>query len=152
MRARTLLLVVALMAFAGSAGAQEPAPIETLPSGEDIIVPLRLEEPAPFQGQLFSNDTALRWANWLVQYKLRLQLDVQEQKSLCEVRTNALKKKHLIDQEKYNTVVLDYKVKLSDAEYRANYPPWYKDFWVGTTLGAITVSAIGLVIVGVAAN
>jgi hypothetical protein len=60
-------------------------PVQTIPPGEDKIVPVRLGEPAPFSGQLYDPQTALRWAFWLQQWKGRYQLDLAQTRNLCTV-------------------------------------------------------------------
>jgi len=48
--------------------------LEPLPAGSDRILSLPKGEPAPYSGQLFDASTALRWANYLEQYRVQLGL------------------------------------------------------------------------------
>src|SRR5690606_16021630 len=76
------LLVVTLLA---SNAAAQASPVESIPPGDDHIEPIRKGQPAPYDGQLFDPSTALRWANWLQQYKYRLKLDVEYEQNICKV-------------------------------------------------------------------
>lgn len=137
LRVLTALFVLSLSL---TALAQDAGPIVDIPPGVDRIVPLKLKMPAPFEGQLFDNNTALRWANWLKQYKLRLQVDVEEQKKLCLVSTTALKKELVVEQDKYKETVLIYNKQVADLKQAIGETPWYKSIWVGAVLGAVTTA------------
>jgi len=123
--------------------------IKTIPEGDDTIVVLREGRPAPFDGQLYSNDTALRWANWLSQYQLRLKIDVEVERKVCNAEL------------KYNLQLLDIEVKRSDevetdltsrllkseearlaAEERVRDPPFYSTFSFGLVVGLLTAGLI----------
>ncbi len=146
---RTALL--ALLLAPTTAWAQDPTPtvkkpVEAIPPGEDRIELLLEGKPAPYTGQLFDNETAMRWANWLVQYKYRLELDVKEQQDLCTVRTETLKKDILLEQEKYSKVVTAYDQKLAEVAAAAE-PSWYETPWIGFVSGVVlTTAAAGVII------
>lgn len=147
---KTLLLVLLISLLPRVAGAQTPpapaasapAPIETVPQGDDVITPLPKGQPAPYEGQLFDNFTALRWANWLRQYKLRLRVDVQEQKDICRVRLDADQQVLDAERKKYDKVVAAYNARIAQIVYENEHPPWYKTptFYIGT--GAVATTAI----------
>lgn len=135
---RAVFGTFALMLLAADA-AKAADPIEDIPPGPDEIVGVRKGQAVPFDGQLFGDDTALRWANWLKQYKLRLRVDVREQQQLCAVRVDAMQK--LIDTEVMHRRKLEqaYEVKLSEV----TNPPWYKSPTFYVVIGvAGTMAAI----------
>ena len=122
--------------------------VKDIPPGDDRIVVVREGEKAPFTGQLFDQPTALRWSNWLLQYKLRLQVDADYTKKVNEADRKLRERKLEIEQEKYKTVTLDYQKqvatlssKVSVLENELRNPPWYKSVWFGVVLGVVTASA-----------
>lgn len=58
--------------------------VQAIPPGADDIRELKLKEPAPIAGMLYSPETALRWANYLEQFKKLLPLSVQKERDLCQ--------------------------------------------------------------------
>jgi len=142
----TLLLLLPVQAVAQN--------IQTIPPGDDTIVSLEKGKPAPFDGQLFSIDTALRWGFWLQQYKLRLREDVELAQKKCEVELT-YKTKELEIATKYNdTVEKDLTDRLLKSEKRtiewqdeALNPPFFKSLTFGVILGTVVTGTIaGLVI------
>jgi hypothetical protein len=119
-----------------------PKPIQVIPPGEDTITALPKGTPAPYDGQLFDNDTALRWANWLQQYKYRLVADVEEQKAICAVRTEELRQEILADQVKYNKTVQAYEEQVAQLVEERDNPPFYETTWFGLVVGAVGATAI----------
>lgn len=122
--------------------------IQTIPPGEDKISPLKKGEVAPYDGQLFDNYTALRWGNWLLQYKLRLRIDVEYQKKLWDADVELWKKKYEISETKYTVVTADYQKKVAALEtqvekYRAEVesPAWYRSPITGFVLGVVVTGA-----------
>lgn len=160
MSKRWLLLSVVLCAVscADPVFAQTP-PVETIPAGDDRIVPMSKGQAAPFEGQLFEPATALRWANWLQQYKLRLKVDVEREQKMCAVQLDFSGEKLRIEREKWQTITEDYRKRLLESEKaRAAseelrlHPPFFESpvFYYG--LGVVTVGVIsGLTIWGVSA-
>jgi len=145
---KTLQIALALILATSTVHAQVPftaQPIETIPSGEDVIVPLKPGDPVPFPGQLFANPTALRWSNWLRQYKFRLQADTELQKSLGETQVQLWQEKYKLQQHQYDAVTADLMVRLRTAENEVSSPPWYRTVWFGVTLGVVSTGlAVGL--------
>jgi len=133
-----------LLLISSSASAQSP-PIQTIPAGTDKIVPLQLGQPAPFSGQLFSAETSLRWANWLQQYKYRLDIDTKLVVQQCTVETGY--RDRLLEIEKARAVVVekDLRDRLLKAdqdrmnvEKEAANPAWYRTVWFGAGVGIAT--------------
>lgn len=114
-----------------------------VPPGNDKIVPMRKGEASPIDGQLFDNDTALRWANWLVQYKQLVKSNAEMAKRICEIDTSLANKKLEIEQDKYKTVVTDLEHKLAVAQDDAAHPAFYRTAWFGAAIGVgITTLAV----------
>lgn len=139
-------LATASRAFAGSDA--PPLPIETIPPGEDKIVPLRKGEAAPFEGQLFDNNTSLRWAFWLQQYKHRLGADVRLEREACRAETKYRGAILVVEQKKAADIEKDLMARLQRsekarlvAEEEARSPAWYKTTWFGVVLGVAGTSA-----------
>jgi hypothetical protein len=148
---RALWLLLVLLLLPSSAGGESPPsvrnkPVEAIPPGGDRIELLLEGKPAPFTGQLFDNATSMRWANWLVQYKYRLTIDVQEQKDLCAVQTEALQRQLVIESDKYAKVTTAYDQKLAEVITAAE-PSWYETPWIGFVSGVILTTAAAGVIV-----
>lgn len=124
-------------------------PITDIPPGDDKIVSVAKEEKAPFSGQLFSSDTALRWANWLQQYKLRLRVDVQKEIEVCKATTDYKDKVVQIEKARAAKVEEDLVDRLQraetarlTAEEEARNPAWYKTREFGLVLGVLGTGAV----------
>jgi hypothetical protein len=154
MRTTALVLLFALtprLAWAdppAPAASGSVAPVVPLPPGEDNIVVLKKGDPAPFTGQLFDQPTALRWGNYLLQYKFRLQADVELQRKLGGLDLQLAEKKLVLEKELYTKVTTDLQAKLDAANKRlAVGPAWYETPTFGFAAGIVT----SLVVVGVTA-
>jgi hypothetical protein len=116
-----LKLIVALILLCPSyAWAEEraSAPIATVPTGEDRIVSLEKGQPAPYEGHLFDTDTALRWANWLEQYKYRLELDVDTEQAKCKIELDYQTDLIDIERVRTSTIEADLRARLQTSEKR----------------------------------
>ena len=138
-----------LIAFLMPAIVLAQTPIRTLPTGEDKIVVLPKGKEAPYDGQLFDNATALRWANWLQQYKLRLSEDVKMEIELCKVRMDYKDKVLEIEKDRGKTIELDLRTRLRRseetrllAEEAYRNPPWYNGRTFGVVVGVVATSVI----------
>ena len=126
--------------------------VQDIPPGQDKIVPLKKGDPAPYDGQLFDTPTALRWGNWLLQYKLRLKSDVDYQKKLGEADVGLWKHKYELLESKYTMVTTDYQKKVVDLETQTTKlrdeianPPWYRSPLFGFVTGIVVTGAcVGL--------
>jgi hypothetical protein len=124
-------------------------PVQTIPPGDDVITPVRKGEPAPYTGQLFDSDTALRWANWLQQYKYRLTWDVRRAQEVSSIELkyrDDLLKAEEVRAEKVET---DLRGRLErseqarlDAEEELRNPPWYSSPVFGAVIGVIATAAV----------
>ena len=130
------------------AAAQTP-PISTIPPGDDKIVSVKKTDPAPIDGQLYSTDTAIRWAFWLQQYKYRLKADVEQAQQVCKAETDYRDKALVIENDRNGKVEKDLtdrlirseKARLA-AEDEARNPPWYRTTGFGVVLGVVTTAGL----------
>lgn len=151
MRLSIAALVVSLSIFWGSVSQAQD--VQDIPAGEDVIAAVKKGEPAPFNGQIFDINTALRWANWLSQYKGKLAAVERRERALCQ---SELSYQHDLDQleiDELKTLNIDLKTRLkrsetvkAQAEYDRDHPSWYSSVWFGVALGALGAS--GLVYLG----
>lgn len=134
--------------FCATTAWAEP-PVQDIPPGQDKIVPIAPGQPAPFGGQLYDPPTALRWANWLVQYKLRLASDVKLEQDKCSAETTYRDK--LLEAEKSRAAYVekDLRERLqraeearAKAEQDALSTPWYKTAWFGLGVGVAGTLAV----------
>lgn len=146
---KKLVALLVVTACATSAWAQD---VQTIPPGDDQITPVRKGQPAPFDGQLFEPNTALRWANWLRQYQLVLKLDRQYNEKVCGASTDFLNRSLELERQKYTDVTADYQQREAELrrlntelQLRLDNPPWYRSVWFGVAAGAVlTGAAVGL--------
>lgn len=145
-----LLLLVLFPTTAWAQPSPDPSPpVEAIPPGDDVIVSLPKGHVAPFGGQLYEPLTALRWANWLQQYKYRLVWDVEKEQSVCRVEKKY--RDDLLEAEEARAlkVETDLVIRLGrseqarlDAEEEIRNPPWYSTVEFGVVLGVVTTSVI----------
>ena len=140
---RTALLVLPLLFLSPSAYAQE-LQLEAIPPGDTRIEVLRKGEPAPYDGQLFDDATALRWANWLQQASLLYQLDVEAEQKKTYMTTRYYEHRLRLSQEHYNETVAYYSERLKKIEEESRNPPWYRTVWFGAAMGGAAALAVGL--------
>jgi len=142
---------VAVLLLPATVLAQAP-PIQDVPSGPDKIVPLLWGEKAPYTGQLFDQSTALRWGNWLQQYKYRLEWDVKRERQVCSTEMGYrdflldVEKKRASNAEKDLVLRLERSEKARlVAEEVARNPLWYNSRDFGVALGVVgTVGIMAL--------
>lgn len=145
------VVVFTLLALERHGYCDEPG-VKDIPAGTDKIVGVKEGDKAPFTGQLFEPATALRWANWLQQYKLRLAVDVEAEKKICAADKELGQKKLDIEQEKNKAITDDLRkqvatkdARITDLEKAADSPPFYRTVWFGAVLGATAAFlAVGL--------
>lgn len=135
------LLGLATLVEVNRSAAQE---IPAIPPGDDKIVAIKEGERAPFSGQLLDPPTALRWANWLGQYRLRLKADVELQKQLGDVRASYQEQLLVIEKERSAFILKDYmerfqaqQARIAVLEKELSAPPWYKSPWVALSVGVL---------------
>lgn len=133
--------LIAVLLLSSAAHAQD---IQTLPPGADSIVPLRMGQAAPFDGQLFSTETALRWGFWLQQYKVHLKLDVDTALKTCAVNQASVEKIQDLQLDANQKIQADLQARLLAsekarlvAEDEARNPPWYRSREFGVVTGVV---------------
>lgn len=124
-------------------------PLQAIPAGEDKIVALGSGEAAPFSGQLFETNTAIRWGMWLQQWKLRYKTDMAMQLNTCAVEADHQATIATIEQERLLTINEDLTERLKEseterleAEARVRDPGFWSSngFYFG--LGVVTTGAV----------
>lgn len=156
MRTLTLLFIMLTLSTAhaqetpsSESRYEKPLPVETIPPGDDKITVMQKGHPAPYDGQLFDIDTAIRWAFWLQQYKYRLRADALKYQQLCEVETGFRDQKLVIEKERNKTIDTDLRDRLLRsekarlaAEEEARNPPWYSTWTFGLVTGVVATAVI----------
>jgi hypothetical protein len=145
MKIRALVL---LLTFTTKVLAEEPV-IEAIPPGDDKIVVVREGDKAPFTGQLFDGPTALRWANWLQQYRHILRLTIERDQKVCQVKLDYDAEVLAIEKRRAAATEQDLRERLvksetgrADAEYRVEHPPFYRTVWFGVGIGVVGTVAV----------
>jgi hypothetical protein len=152
---RICVLTILFPAVALAEPPQLPAPqVVTYPPGDDKITVVRKGDQAPYTGQLFEDNTALRWAVWLQQYKTRYGLDMKAEQDSCQVRLQHSSELAAIESDRTAKIESDLRTRLKDAdsqrvklEDEIRNPGFFKQpgLWVGvgvfTTLAAVAVTA-----------
>ena len=151
------LIILLVLCYSTLALAEEPDPVQDIPPGEDQIEVLSQGKAAPFTGQLFSQETALRWANWLMQYKTRLKTDVELERKVCRAETEYRDKLLAIEVVRGQDIASDQRKRILRLEQRnaklqdqMNDPSFFKSVEFGVILGVVGASAVA-VAVGLAA-
>lgn len=144
---RTFLALCLSISLIASPLHAQTKPVVDVPPGEDNIVVVKKGEPAPFTGQLFDPSTALRWANWLEQYKLRLRTDVELEQKKAELGVALWQQKYSIQKDFYEQQLTLSLRTQNELLAKANDTPWYRSVWFGVTLGAV---GTGLLVGGTA--
>lgn len=138
MRTLSSILALAFLAHALPASAQE-----------DEIVPLRRGERAPFEGQLFSTETAFLWGNRLERFRLiNEQLRLQHQEELQVVRDNyegrieVLTASYDGELRELRVDLREQVIALSEELEKERNKPWYKTWGFGFGLGLVVSSVV----------
>lgn len=155
---RASLVAFLLPAAALAEQPQLPSPqVVTYPPGDDKITVVHKGDPVPYTGQLFEDNTALRWAVWLQQYKTRYGLDMKVEQDSCQVKLQHASALATIESERTSKIEADLRVRLKETdaqrlklEEELRNPGFFKQpgVWVGvgvvTTLAAVAVTAYAL--------
>ena len=113
---RTLLAAVLLVPSLAAAQEAPVLQVVTYPPGDDKIVVVRKGEAAPFTGQLYDDNTAVRWAIWLQQYKERYSIDMKAAGDVCAVKLTTAEKLAAVAAERDAAVHADALARLKAAE------------------------------------
>lgn len=154
MNLRALITVLLIPSLAL---AEEPLPspnIVTFPMGEDNITVVKKGEPAPYAGQLFDDNTALRWAMWLQQYRLLYGTDLKAAQGACKVLVAREQEYRKIEEERAAKSEKDLRDRLLaversrlDAEEKLRNPPFWKEpgFWYAAGVVTAVVGVVAAV-------
>ena len=124
-------------------------PLVAIPAGDDNVVALQLNKPAPFAGQLYDSTTALRWVNYLQQAKLRLTEDVIAERRICNANLSYVGQVLALERSYASTVEEDLRERALKLEQRnqdlateLQNPGLFKSpmFWFGT--GVVSTAII----------
>lgn len=154
-----LIAVVLLLLPSVCLAADEevPAQVVDIPPGEDVIESVSKGKPAPFDGQLFSPDTALRWSNWLLQYQARLKIDVEYERKVCAAELLFKSEALAIEKDKGQAIADDLRARVLRLEQinatlqdDMNNPSWFDSVEFGLVLGvvgsAVVAASVGAAI------
>lgn len=136
-----LLMLLPLMAYG-----QEVKVVE-----KTNIVPIEKGEKAPFSGQLYSPETAIRWAFEIERLKTELRARVEREQKVCLVETSYRDRLLEIEEERASRVETDLMQRLRraekariEAEHEAHNPPWYRHVNFGIGVGVVgTITILG---------
>ncbi len=121
----------------------EPPRVRSIPEGPDVITAVRKGEPAPYAGQLFDPATALRFVNWIEQYRALVRIEEETQRALREAEVNLWRQKFDASEAKYKVVVEADQKALAELRTKADRP-FYDSPWFGLALGVGLTAAGGL--------
>lgn len=150
---------IAVLLIPSLALAEEPLPVPevvTFPPGEDNITAVKKGEAAPYAGQLYDENTALRWAMWLQQYKLRYGVDLKATQESCQVLVEHAGEYRAIEAERNQKSEADLRARLLatekarlEAEEKLRNPPFWKEpgFWYGAGVVTTVVAVVAVVAV-----
>lgn len=114
---RRTLLVIALLCPSLAVAQEAPVlQVVTYPPGDDKIVVVRKGDLVPFTGQLYDDNTAVRWAIWLQQYKERYTIDMKAAGEICAVKLSTEEKLAAIAAERDAAVHADALLRLKASE------------------------------------
>ena len=140
-------LVVALLLLPAVAQAEEGLP--PIPPGDDVITVLREGDPAPYTGQLFDQNTAIRWGLWLQQYRSIVKLEKERASKICAIEVGYHKELLTIEMDRSVEVTDDLKERLKrseegrlKAEFELANPAWYRSGTFHFALGVATAGAV----------
>jgi len=130
------------------------AQADDFPPGEDQIVPLAVGERAPFDGQLYSTDTAIRWGFRLQSLRFQLGADVDRAHAECNVQTELLNTKLQLAQDRFdfdtgllrsdNEQLRSQVTDLSKALAEAGDTPWWRSWTFGVIVGVVGAAALAI--------
>lgn len=146
---RHLLVVLTLSATGLAEESKLPTPqVLTYPPGDDKIAVVRKGEVAPYTGQLFEDNTALRWAVWLQQYRTRYGLDLRAAQEGCAVRLDHASALAAIEATRTQQIEKDLRARLTEVdaqrlrlEETIRDPGFFKQPGTWVAVGVVTTLA-----------
>jgi hypothetical protein len=132
MRVLTTILISLTIAVPTAALAEE-APAD---GGE--VVPIAEGEPAPFAGQLFPTELAIRMGFRIENLQLRLEVDVEQATALCQVHRDFDAQVLQLEQERRQFEIEQLRDTVQEqAEEIATPIPWYRTWAFGFGMGIL---------------
>ena len=126
-----MLLVLAMATPVAAQGPSDVPP--TIPPGDDVIIVLEAGQVAPWTGQFFNQDTAVRWLTTRRWYRIHVEeLRVQHSVELELVRSNYELRLRLVS-ESYERQVAALESSLAEA----SNPPFWRRASFGLVLGVV---------------
>lgn len=116
--------------------------VVAIPAGSDRIVSLRQGEPAPFTGHLFDPPTAMRWGNFLEQYRVRLDVDVRSERERGQVEAGFWRTRLEQDRGYYLVVIQDQQRQIAQLQLPKADLAFYERSWFAFGLGVVTAGAL----------
>lgn len=149
---RAQVLVAVLLMSAQVTAQEAPAfQVVTYPPGDDKITVVRKGDAAPYTGQLYDDNTAVRWAIWLQQYKGRYALDMKAAEDSCQVKLEADKSVAQVLAARNATIEADAMQRLKSsetarlqAEEQLRNPPFFDrpGIWFGIGVATTILTAV----------
>lgn len=157
MTPRFLPVLLAVTLVASTARGAEPKEyiradpklvLQPIPAGLDVILPIERGQAAPLTGQLFSQETALRWGHYLEQaqerYRVQTELLLTKANAEIDLRERLLSSERKAHEQDQAAAV----ARLNDVYHQLKNPPWYQTFWFGALTGVLlTVTTAGVLAV-----
>lgn len=144
MRLVVALTVWASLALFASAALAEEA------SGDEVV-PIEHGERAPFSGQLFPTELAIRMGMRIERLELQLEADVQRAQDLCAAETAYRDRLLELERERYQNDTTELRTAaegLADELAEARQVPWWRSWGFAFGMGVL---ASVLLVAGTAA-
>jgi hypothetical protein len=113
---------------------------EEAPEPEDEVVPIERGDRAPFTGQLFPTELAIRMGMRIERLELRLQADVERERRSCEIRLEFESRRLALEQERRDFEIqqLTERVEHQAEELaQARITPWYRGWGFAFAMGVV---------------
>jgi hypothetical protein len=132
MRILTTILFTLTMLLPAVAVAEE-APVDG-----DEVVPLAEGEVAPFDGQLFPTELAIRIGFRIENLQLRLQADVRRAEEICQAHRDHDAELLRLEQERRDFEIEQLRTTVQEqAEEIARPTPWYRSWGFAFGMGIV---------------
>ena len=117
-------------------------PIKPIPAGDDNIAYVAKGAPAPFDGYLYSPDTALRWSNYLDQYQQYRLIDVQAQRKVGQACNDASLEAASAERTRGDRDVAILRKENDRLSKELYNPPWYRTGTFYFMVGGLSFSVV----------
>jgi hypothetical protein len=132
MRVLTTILITLTIALPAIVFAEEA------PADGEEVVPLAEGEPAPFDGQLFPTDLAIRIGFRIENLQLRLEADVERAEALCRAHREYDAQVLQLEQERRDFEITQLRERVQEQAREIARPiPWYRTWAFGFGMGIL---------------